>query len=161
MSECRLFPEGDSFHFITKRFDRLNDGDKIHMQTLAAIAHYDRDSLHSYEEAFRVMRKLGLNYEETEQFFRRMVFNVVARNHDDHTKNHSFLMDKEGKWKLAPAYDLCYAYSPGGKWTNMHQMSVNGKRENIEWEDLEEVGKKMDIKNFSEIIGEVVEKVSQ
>lgn len=161
MTECRLLPERDSYHFMTKRFDRTDNGEKIHMQTLAAMAHYDRDSLHSYEEAFRIMRKLGLNYEAMEQFFRRMVFNVVARNHDDHTKNHSFLMDKKGKWSLAPAYDLCYSYSPSGKWTSVHQMSVNGKRDDFTRTDLAEVGIRMDIKNVGLIIGEIVDVVSR
>ena len=161
MTECRLLEEQDSFHFMTKRFDRLDNGEKIHSQTLAAIAHYDRDSLHSYEEGFRVIRKLGLGYNEMEQFFRRMVFNIVSRNHDDHTKNHSFLMDREGRWYLAPAYDLCYTYSPHGKWTSVHQMSVNGKRDGFTWEDLAETGRRMDIKNPDIIIGNIVEVVSR
>ncbi len=161
MTESKLLEEGDSFHFMTKRFDRTDNGDKIHMQTLAAIAHYDRDSLHSYESAFRIMRKIGLNYNEMEQFFRRMVFNVVARNHDDHTKNHSFLMDSSGSWKLAPAYDLCYSYSPTGKWTAVHQMSINGKQDEFTRNDLSLVGKMMDIKNADSIIGEIVDTISQ
>ena len=160
MMESKLLEEGDSFHFMTKRFDRTDTGDKIHMQTLAAIAHYDRDALHSYEAAFRVMRKIGLNYSEMEQFYRRMVFNVVARNHDDHTKNHSFLMDKNGSWKLSPAYDLCYSYSPTGKWTAVHQMSINGKQDEFTWADISEVGKSMDIKNADSIIEEIVDTVS-
>lgn len=160
MTECRLLQEGDSYHFMTKRFDRTDSGEKIHMQTLAAIAHYDRDSLHSYEAAFRILRKLGLGYGEAEQFFRRMVFNVVARNHDDHTKNHSFLMDRQGKWRLAPAYDLCYSYSPAGKWTSVHQMSINGKRDGFVWKDLSEVGRGMDVKNADAVIEEVVHTVS-
>ena len=115
MTECRLLPEGDSHHFMTKRFDRTETGEKIHVQTLAGIAHYDRDQRHSYEEAFRVMRAMRLSYPQQEQLYRRMVFNVMSRNHDDHTKNYSFLMDKDGSWSLAPAYDLCYSYTTGGK----------------------------------------------
>lgn len=161
MTECRLLQERNSYHFMTRRFDRTDSGEKIHSQTLAAIAHYNRDSLHSYEEAFRVMRKLGLNYDEMEQFYRRMVFNVVSRNHDDHTKNHSFLMDRKGRWSLAPAYDLCYAYSPKGEWTSVHQMSINGKRDNFTWSDLVETGSRMDIKNADSIIGEIVDVVSR
>jgi len=160
MSACKLLQERDSYHFMTKRFDRTDRGEKIHMQTLAAIAHYNRDSLHSYEEAFRVLRRLKLNYNEMEQFFRRMVFNVISRNHDDHTKNHSFLMDRKGKWSLAPAYDLCYSYSPKGEWTSVHQMSINGKRDDFTWSDLAEVGTRMDIKNVNTIIGEIVHTVS-
>ncbi len=161
MTESKLLEEGDSFHFMTKRFDRTDSGDKIHMQTLAAMAHYDRDALHSYEAAFRIMRKIGLNYSEMEQFYRRMVFNVVARNHDDHTKNHSFLMDRNGNWKLAPAYDLCYSYSPTGKWTSVHQMSINGKQDEFIWADISAAGKSMDIKNADAIIEEIVDTVSQ
>ena len=108
-SECRLLPEGDCNHFMTRRFDRTSTGEKIHMQTAAGIAHLDRDVRHSYEELFGVLRRLGLNYKDFEQLYRRMVFNVIARNHDDHTKNFSFLMDKAGKWSFAPAYDLCYS----------------------------------------------------
>ncbi len=161
MTECRLLQERDSYHFMTKRFDRTDNGEKIHSQTLAAIAHYDRNALHSYEEAFLVMRKMGLNYDEMEQFFRRMVFNVISRNHDDHTKNHSFLMDRKGKWTLSPAYDICYAYSPKGQWTDTHQMSINGKKDNFKWSDLTEVGSRMDIKNTDYIIGEIVDVVSK
>lgn len=161
MTDCRLLQEGDSFHFMTKRFDRTDDGEKIHMQTLAAMAHYDRDSRHSYEEAFQIFRKIGLNYNDYEQFFRRMVFNIVARNHDDHTKNHSFLMDNKGRWTLAPAYDLCYSYSPEGRWTSRHQMSANGKQDEFCWEDLQTVGERMDIKKYDIIIEEIVDYVSQ
>lgn len=160
MSECRLFPEADGCHFMTKRFDRTNSGEKIHMQTLAAMAHFNRDERHSYEEAFQVMRKLKLPYADMEQFFRRMVFNVVARNHDDHTKNHSFLMDRGGRWTLAPAYDLCYSYSPTGRWTSVHQMSINGKQEGFTWSDLAETGRRMDIKDASAVITQVVDTVA-
>lgn len=161
MNECRLLQEGDSFHFMTKRFDRKDNGDKIHMQTLAALAHFDRDTRHSYEEAFRVMRKLNLTYQDSEEFFRRMVFNVISRNHDDHTKNHSFLMDEKGKWSLAPAYDLCYSYSPTGRWTSIHQMSLNGKQDEFEWNDLTKVGKIMDIKDPDAIIEKIIDVVSR
>lgn len=160
MSECRLLQERDSYHFMTKRFDRTEKGEKIHMQTLAAMAHFDRDTRHSYEEGFAVLRRLGLNFEAMEEFYRRMVFNVIARNHDDHTKNHSFLMDKTGKWSLAPAYDLCYSYSPTGRWTSIHQMSINGKQDEFSWTDLSEVGRKMDVKNVDSIIERTVEVVS-
>lgn len=160
MMECQLLPEGDSNHFMTKRFDRTETGDKIHVQTLAGIAHYDRDKRHSYEEAFRVSRTLKLSYPEQEQLFRRMVFNVVARNHDDHTKNFSFLMDTSGKWTLAPAYDLCYSYSPGGTWTNRHQMSLNGKQDNFTYADIIAVAENMGIRNSKSIIEQTVESVS-
>ena len=161
MTECRLLSEGDSHHFMTRRFDRTEDGEKIHMQTLAGLAHYDRDSRHSYEELFRIMRSLGLPYKEQEQIYRRMVFNVMARNHDDHTKNFSFLMDRHGHWRLAPAYDLCYSYTPGGEGTNRHQMSLNGKQDNFSIKDLHQVGDNMGIRNNKPIVEEISETVSR
>lgn len=160
MMECRLLPEGDSHHFMTKRFDRIETGEKIHVQTLAGIAHFDRDQRHSYEEAFRIMRTMQLNYPEQEQLFRRMVFNVVARNHDDHTKNFSFLMNTSGKWTLAPAYDLCYSYSPGGTWTNRHQMSLNGKQDDFTYADITSIAENMGIRSSKSIIEQIVENVS-
>ncbi len=161
MMESRLLVEKEYSHFMTKRFDRLDNGEKIHVQTLAGIAHYDRDERHSYEEAFGIMRKMNLNYTQMEEFYRRMVFNVVARNHDDHCKNHSFLMDRQGRWSLAPAYDLCYSYSPSGRWTNKHQMSLNGKQDNFTYQDLLVTGNKAGINNPGEIIEKVVEVVSR
>lgn len=161
MMESRLLPEKDSYHFMTRRFDRTETGEKIHVQTLAGLAHYDRDQRHSYEELFRIMRSMNLPYPQQEELFRRMVFNVMARNHDDHTKNFSFLMDKKGKWSLGPAYDLCYSYTPGGKWTNQHQLSLNGKQSGFVMEDLLYVGERMGIRNRKSIIGEVQESVSR
>ncbi|GHV10378.1 toxin HipA [Bacteroidia bacterium] len=161
MTESRLLTEGKYAHFMTKRFDRTDKGEKLHTQTLCAMAHYDRDGRYSYEQAFQTMRKLHLYYPDIEQMYRRMVFNVVARNQDDHTKNHAFIMDKTGQWKLAPAYDLCYSYSPSGKWTSQHQMSLNNKRDNFTKDDLLSVAKNMDIKNGREIIQDVVEVVSK
>ncbi|MCD8309811.1 MAG: type II toxin-antitoxin system HipA family toxin [Prevotellaceae bacterium] len=159
--ESRLIPEGDNCHFMTKRFDRYNDGGKLHVQTLAAIAHLDKDTRHSYEEMFGIMRKLRLDYTQQEELFRRMTFNVVARNHDDHTKNHAFLMHEDGTWELGPAYDICYSYVPGGMWTNQHQMSLNGKREGFTFADLESVGKQMGINKPHEIIEKTVQVVSK
>lgn len=157
MSECRLWNEGQRAHFMTKRFDRNEEGEKIHIQTLCGIAHYDRDKRYSYEQVFQVMRKLYLPYPEMEQMYRRMIFNVMARNHDDHTKNHSFVMDKEGNWSLSPAYDLCYSYSPSGTWTRLHQLSVNGKRDEFTYNDLLEVAGKADIRNPREIVEQISE----
>lgn len=161
MTECRLLEDGNYAHFITKRFDRTDTGEKIHTQTLCAIAHYDRDERYSYEQGFQVMRRMNLPYPEMEQFFRRMVFNVVARNHDDHTKNHSFIMNPAGEWRLAPAYDLCYSYSSTGKWTNFHQMSLNNKRDNFSYSDLIAVAENMGIKHGNQIIEQVTDIVSQ
>lgn len=140
MTECRLLEENDRAHFMTKRFDRKNGGEKIHMQTLCAIAHYDFNmpGAYSYEQALEVTRQIvnsNLN-DALEQLFRRAVFNIVGRNQDDHTKNISFLMQKNGKWSLSPAYDLTYSYNPAGDFTSKHQMSVNGKRDNFVKEDL-------------------------
>ena len=161
MTECRLYRENGRAHFMTKRFDRSN-GEKIHMQTLCGLAHYDFNRLHaySYEQAFAVMRQLRLTYPEAEEFYRRMVFNVVARNQDDHTKNISFLMDKQGVWRLSPAYDMSWAYNPTGGWTSMHQMSVNNKWDHITREDLLHVAYEMNIKHAPAIIDQVVEAVS-
>lgn len=163
MSECRILEEGQRAHFMTKRFDRSPEGDKYHMQTLCGIAHMDyNDPLsYAYEDAFEVMRILRLPYTDAEQLFRRMVFNVMARNQDDHTKNISFLMNRQGKWKLAPAYDVTYAYNPDSRWVFQHQMSVNGKRQYITLDDFATVAHNMNIKKYAKIINEVAETVSK
>lgn len=156
MTECSLIEENGRAHFLTKRFDRVN-GEKVHMQTLCGIAHFDYRLLraYSYEQAFAVMRGLRLTYKEAQEMFRRMVFNVVVRNQDDHTKNISFLMDRDGKWHLSPAYDMGYAYNPDGDWTSAHQMSVNGKFSGITKDDLLECASRNNIRNASQIIDEV------
>ena len=135
MTDCRLW---NKRHFMTRRFDRLPNGGKLHMQTLGGLAHMDFNNpiLYSYEEAFDVTRKLVNDARANEQLFRRMVFNVFAWNCDDHVKNISYLMDRDGKWTLSSAYDMCYAYNPAGDWTSRHQMSINGKRIDITDEDL-------------------------
>lgn len=140
MSECRLFEENGRRHFMTRRFDRLPDGGKLHMQSLGALAHYDLNMarVNSYEQAFGIMRQLDLPATAREELFRRMVFNVVARNQDDHVKNIAFLMDKGGRWSLAPAFDLIWAYNPEGLWTGRHQMSINGKFDGFVPEDFRE-----------------------
>lgn len=139
MSECRLW---NGRHFMTRRFDREADGGKLHMQTLGALAHLDYNDpvANSYEQAFRVARRLLQSAAADEQLFRRMVFNVLACNCDDHVKNVSFLMDRLGQWSLAPAYDLTFAYNPDGIWTSGHQMSVNGKRNGITRADIKQAG---------------------
>ena len=153
MTECSLIEENGRAHFLTKRFDREN-GKKVHMQTLCGIAHYDfkLQRGYSYEQAFNVMRRLRLPYSQAQEMFRRMVFNVVLRNQDDHTKNISFLMDSDGKWRLSPAYDMGFAYNPTGAWTKTHQMSINGKFDNLTRKDLMECAAVNNIKNASEII---------
>ena len=131
ISECRLFEENGRRHFMTRRFDRLAGGEKLHMQSLCAMAHYDFNlaGAYAYEQAMLVARRLGLPMQAVEQLFRRMVFNIVARNQDDHVKNIAFLMDKAGAWSLAPAFDMTYSYNPSGAWTSRHQMTLNGKRD--------------------------------
>ena len=161
MIECSLIEENGRAHFLTKRFDREN-GKKIHMQTLCGIAHFDYrlHRAYSYEQAFNVMRALRLSYSEAQEMFRRMVFNVVVRNQDDHTKNISFLMDESGKWRLSPAYDMGYAYNPNGRWTATHQMSINGKFDEITREDLLFFAQQNNIKEAADIIDETCEVVS-
>ena len=149
MTECRLHEEHGLSHFMTRRFDRDPvSGKKIHMQSLGAMAHFDFNlpGAYSYEQAVQVMRQIRISNTEISQFFRRMVFNVVARNQDDHVKNISFLMDPAGRWSLAPAYDMTYAYNPHGMWTGTHQMSINGKREGITRQDILASARNMGVK---------------
>ncbi len=162
MSDCSLIEENGRAHFLTKRFDRIN-GEKVHMQTLCGIAHYDYrlPRSYSYEQAFNIMRALRLPYSQAQEMFRRMVFNVVVRNQDDHTKNISFLMDKSGKWRLSPAYDMGFNYNPMGGWTSKHQMSVNGKFDDITRHDLLEFARRNNIKYASEIIESITETASR
>lgn len=138
MSKCRLLEENGRRHFMTLRFDRKGDGDKIHMQSLGAIAHFDYNmpGAYSYEQALLVIRQLKLSMDDTEEMFRRMAFNIIARNQDDHVKNIAFLMDKTGKWSLSPAFDMTYSYQPTGKWTSRHQMTLNGKRDGFTLDDF-------------------------
>jgi serine/threonine-protein kinase HipA len=138
MSPCRLYEEGGRRHFMTRRFDRAADGDKLHMQSLAALAHYDFNAAgaYAYEQAFLAIRELGLPAHDVEQQFLRMGFNVIARNQDDHVKNIAFLMDRDGARRLSPAYDLTWAYNPTGDWTSRHQMTVKGKRDGFTVDDL-------------------------
>jgi len=156
MTECRLLEENRRAHFLTKRFDRQN-GKKIHMQSLCGLAHYDFNNAgaYSYEQAFAVMRKLRLSKADAIQQYRRMVFNVIARNQDDHTKNIAFLMNEDGRWKLSPAFDVIYSHNPSGKWTNQHQMSINGKRDHFMLDDLITVGKSISIPKPIEIVNQV------
>ena len=143
MTECQLLTDGNHRHFMTRRFDRTENGNKLHYQSLTAIAHYDFNiaGAYSYEQAFIVAKRIGLTMTDIEQMYRRAVFNICARNQDDHTKNIGFLMDKRGHWKLAPAFDVTYAYNPNGRWTGTHQMTFNGKRENFTLEDFKTVAK--------------------
>lgn len=148
MEECRLYQENGLYHFMTRRFDREQQtGRKIHMQTLGALAHFDYNdpNAYSYEQASMVIRQLGLDKAAMEQLYRRMVFNVLAKNQDDHVKNISFLMDRSGQWRLAPAYDLTLSFVPGHRWLGAHQMSISGKRSDVTEEDMTVCGLKMDL----------------
>jgi len=161
MTECRLLEENGRAHFMTKRFDR-EGRKKIHMQSLCGIAHYDFNmaGAYSYEQAFQVMRKMRLPKADAIQLFRRMVFNVLARNQDDHTKNIAFLMDQTGTWRLSPAYDVTYAHNPAGKWTNAHQMSINGKIDGFTIDDLVVVGESIRLPKPAEVVSEIREAVA-
>jgi serine/threonine-protein kinase HipA len=165
MSECRIFSEHGRHHFMTRRFDRTDGGEKRHMQSLAALAHFDFNlaGAYSYEQAFLVMRQLQLPMQDIEEQFRRMVFNVIARNQDDHVKNIAYLMDKSGRWSLAPAFDITYSYNPQGAWTAQHQMSINNKRDNFTHDDFRAVAKVASMKRGRDkaIVGEVVSAVAR
>lgn len=165
MSECRLHHEGGRSHFMTRRFDRDERGRKVHMQSLGAIQHFDFNdpASYSYEQAIMTIRDLGLGMDVVEQQYKRAVFNVVARNQDDHVKNISFLMDRSGTWRLSPAYDVAYSYNPSGSWTRDHQMSLAGKRNDFTHGDLmvfaSNVGLKSNRANHAieEIVGAVAQ----
>ena len=143
MGECRLLEENGRRHFMTRRFDRLAGGDKLHMQSLCALAHFDfnQAGAYAYEQALLTIRQLKLPMAAVEEQFRRMVFNIVARNQDDHVKNIAFLMDKQGEWSLAPAFDVTYSYNPSGSWTATHQMTLNAKRDGFTLADFEACAK--------------------
>ena len=143
MSECRLLEENGRRHFMTRRFDRLAGGEKLHMQSLCALAHFDfnQAGAYAYEQALLTVRQLKLPMAAVEEQFRRMVFNIVARNQDDHVKNIAFLMNKQGEWSLAPAFDVTYSYNPSGSWTASHQMTLNGKRDGFTLADFEACAK--------------------
>ena len=163
MTECRLYREGSRAHFMTHRFDRTAKGQKLHMQSLAALRHFDFNSAgaYSYEQAVETIRLLGLPVTDIEQQFRRAVFNIMVRNQDDHVKNIAFLMNQKGEWRLSPAFDVGYAYNPRGAWTSQHQMTLNGKRDLFDKDDLFAFGQFCDLKKSSikGIIQELHEKV--
>lgn len=163
MTECKLFSENGRSHFMTKRFDRTEGGDKVHMLSLCGMAHFDynKSGYYSYEQLFQVMRVLKLPFTQAVQMFRRVVFNIVARNQDDHTKNIVFLMNRQGHWTLSPAFDLTFSYNPHGVWTDVHQMTLNGKRNDFVKEDLVQLGKSLSIKRPHVIIEEVLEVVAR
>jgi serine/threonine-protein kinase HipA len=165
MMPCRLLNEGNRRHFITQRFDRKNN-QKIHVQTLNGIAHIDYKKVgsYSYEELFSLARELKLTPDDAMQIFKRMVFNIIARNHDDHSKNFGFMLDNQHNWQMAPAYDLAYSYKPGSPWVNSHWMKLNGKGENFIREDFYNLKKISPIftkRKIDHIIDEITEYVSE
>ncbi len=165
MCECRLLEENGRRHFMTRRFDRLSDGGKLHMQSLGALAHFDFNSAgaYAYEQAFDVIKRLELPMHTREEQFRRMIFNVAARNQDDHVKNIAFLMDKAGAWTLSPAFDVTYAYNPKGLWTSRHQMTINGKRDDFTGEDFNAVAQVAGLKRGrpETILAEVMDAIKE
>jgi len=165
MSECRLLEENGRRHFMTRRFDRLAGGAKLHMQSLCAMAHFDfnQAGAHAYEQALLTIRQLKLPMAAVEEQFRRMVFNIVVRNQDDHVKNIAFLMNPQGEWSLAPAFDVTYSYNPSGSWTARHQMTLNGKRDGFAMGDFEACAKAALMKRgrAAKIIEEVKEAVKR
>lgn len=165
ISECRLFEENGRRHFMTRRFDRLAGGEKLHMLSLCALAHYDFNmaGAYAYEQALLVIRQMGLPMSAIEEQFRRMVFNIIARNQDDHVKNIAFLMDKSGNWSLSPAFDVIYSFNPAGAWTASHQMTLNGKRDDFTMDDFKACAKAASMKRgrAGTIINEVRETVSR
>ena len=159
--DSELLEENGRAHFMTKRFDREKASIKHHIQTFCAMQHYDFNEVrsYSYEQLFQTMRLLHLPYPDAEQMYRRMVFNVIARNCDDHTKNFAFRLKKGGSWELAPAYDICHAYRPDSIWVSQHALSINGKRKGIKKDDLISIAKAMNIKKSEIIISEINNKV--
>ncbi len=159
MPECRLLKENGRNHFMAKRFDRDPNGEKIHLQSLGAIMHFDyrQPGGHSYEEALLTIRDLGISMNSMEEQYRRMAFNVISRNQDDHVKNISFLMDKAGQWSLSPAYDMTYSYNPSGVWTGTHQMTLNGKREAFNLADFKKCAANVSMKKTR--VNEIIEEV--
>ena len=161
MAECELFEENGRAHFMTKRWDRIAR-EKVHAQTLCGMSHLDyrQRGTHDYAQYFQVMKQLGLPLQARAEGFRRMVFNVLASNCDDHTKNFSFLLKKGGSWELAPAYDVTHAYNPQGEWTYQHLMSVNGKFSDIKRQDLEALGDRFEVPGYRAIIASVREAIA-
>ena len=161
MMESRFLEENGRAHFMTKRFDRESDDQKHHIQTFCAMQHYDFNQItsFSYEQLFQTMRILRLPYPQADQMFRRMAFNVIARNCDDHTKNFAFRLKQNGNWELAPAYDICFAYRPDSEWVSQHNLSINGKRKDITRDDLMKVAKAMNIKKANNIIDQISQTV--
>ena len=158
MSECRLLPEGERSHFMTKRFDRGASNERVHVQSLCAMASLDfrMSDTHSYAQYFQTIKELGLDRDVLAQAFRRMVFNVAALNRDDHTKNFAFLLPENGRWNITPAFDVTHSYRPSGGYTQRHQMAINSKFEGITMDDLVAEAEKHFIPGYRKIIEQVL-----
>ncbi|MCB0963337.1 MAG: type II toxin-antitoxin system HipA family toxin [Acidimicrobiales bacterium] len=163
MAECRLLPEGPRTHFLTRRFDRTGTDGKIHLQSLCGLAHLDFNlpGAHDYAQYLQTIDALGLGAPAREQAFRRIAFNVAAVNRDDHTKNLAFLCDPDGTWRLAPAFDVTFAHNPAGRWTSVHQMAVEGKRDGIALADLEALADRGTVPGYRDVIAEVLAAVDR
>jgi serine/threonine-protein kinase HipA len=162
MTDCRLLEESGRAHFMTRRFDRDARGEKMHVQSLCAMGHYDFNAAgeYGYEQAFSVIQQLNLGYDTLREMYRRMVFNVLARDQDDHTRNIAFLMDQTGRWRLTPAFDVIWSYSPRGTWTNRHQMTINGKRDEFRRADLLTIPEQHGIKDAEALLEQVGDAVA-
>jgi len=163
MAPCRLLRENGRAHFMTRRFDRTAGNERLHMQSLCGLAHLDFNAPGAcgYEDAFAVLRRLNLGHDAARELYRRMVFNVVARNQDDHTRNVSFLMDARGAWSLAPAYDMVWSYRPDSRWVARHQMSLNGRTDDFSRDDLLAVARSAGVRDAAAILREVAETVAR
>ncbi len=163
MSECRLLAEGPRRHFMTRRFDRTQDGGKVHLLSLCALAHLDFNLIgtHSYDQLLGAISALGMEPSARSEAFRRMVFNVAGANHDDHTKNMAFLATPAGTWSLAPAFDVTHAYRRDSEWTSRHLMSVNGRFEGITLDDLYAVGERHEVPGYRRLVREVFDAVDR
>ena len=163
MMPSKLLEENDRTHFMTKRFDREGSETKHHIQSFCALKHFNFNLVNSfsYEQLFQTMRELKLTYQDTEQLFRRMAFNVIAQTCDDHTKNFAFKLKKGGKWQLAPPYDVCHTFRPGSAWVNQHALSINNKRKDFNKKDLLILGQSIKTKKALNIIEEINETLSQ
>lgn len=162
MMPCRILEIDGRAHFMTKRFDRLPGNEKLHVQSLCALQHYDHhlSQVYSYEQVYSTIQQLHLGNESSQEMYRRMVFNILARNQDDHTKNIAFMMNKAGEWQLTTAFDMVWQYSPQGRYTSVHQLSANGKRDNFTIADLEKVADSWGIYRAKEIRDQVADAVA-
>ncbi|MDZ4826199.1 MAG: type II toxin-antitoxin system HipA family toxin [Actinomycetota bacterium] len=163
MAECRLLEEGGRAHFMTRRFDRTADGEKIHVQSLCALAHLDfkQIGVHDYAQLFLQVEQLGLGADSRADAFRRMVFNVAAANCDDHSKNFAFVLPEGGEWQLSPAYDVTHAFAPRSEWTHEHLMAVNGVRAAIDRDDIDTVADRFAVPGATRIIEQVLDAVDE